>query len=257
MAHLDVNFYSEALGMATGMQVLLPEELPRARARTLYLLHGMSDDESTWTRRTSIERYAAGRGLAVVMPFGGLGWYTDMHRGPKWFSFLTEELPAKCRALFPMLSDRREDTFAAGLSMGGYGALKCGLRAGKVFSRVASLSGALDAYDCALNGRGLAPQAFWEDVFGPAEGIPGSRNDLFRAAEEMRDSEFRPDVYMWCGTEDFLYYQNIRMRDHLRRLGYSPTYGESAGDHQWLYWDRWIQDVLDWLVPGEEGNPWR
>ncbi|NLF28123.1 MAG: esterase family protein [Clostridiales bacterium] len=255
MAHLDVNFYSEALGAATRMQVLLPEGMLRGRARTLYLLHGMSDDESAWMRRTSIERYAAQKGLAVVMPFGGLGWYTDMRRGPKWFSFLTEELPARCRALFPMLSGRREDTFAAGLSMGGYGALKCGLRAGNVFSRVASLSGALDAHDCAVNG-GLAPEGFWEDAFGPAERIPGSFDDLFQAAEEARDSEFRPDVYMWCGTGDFLYYQNARMRDHLRGLGYSLRYEESEGDHQWLYWDRKIRDALDWFAP-EEGRPMR
>ena len=50
---------------------------------------------------------------------------------------------------------------------------------------------------------------------------------------------------------------NTRMRDHLRALGYDLTYAESPGDHQWRCWDAKIQDALDWLVPGEEGNPWR
>ena len=133
--------------------------------------------------------------------------------------------------------------------MGGYGALKCGLRAPEVFSKVASLSGGLDAV-------GMASRAnaggYWTDVFGPAEEVRGSVNDLFAAAVEMKDSPLRPDIYMWCGTEDFLHKANIRMRNHLRKLGYNLIYQESHGDHQWKYWDAKIQTVLDWLVPGKE-----
>ena len=87
--------------------------------------------------------------------------------------------------------------------------------------------------------------------------MPGSENDLLAAAEALKDSPLRPSVYMWCGTEDFLYNMNARMRDCLRALGYDLTYEESPGDHQWLYWDKKIVDALDWLVPEEEGNPWR
>ena len=140
-----------------------------------------------------------------------------------YFAFVARELPALCRRFFPILSTRREDTFAGGVSMGGYGALKCALRAPETFSRAISLSGALDAADVAQNGGDLAPRAFWEDVFGPAEVVPGSENDLFSAAAEMQDSPLRPKVYMWCGTEDFLYAMNTRMRDHLRALGYDLT----------------------------------
>ena len=257
MAHLVVHLYSDTLGMRTRMHVLLPECLTEGKAKTLYLLHGMSDNDGMWMRRTSIDRYAAAKNLAVVMPDGGLGWYTDMRRGLPYFAFVARELPALCRRFFPILSTRREDTFAGGVSMGGYGALKCALRAPETFSRAISLSGALDAADVAQNGGDLAPRAFWEDVFGPAEVVPGSENDLFSAAAEMQDSPLRPKVYMWCGTEDFLYAMNTRMRDHLRALGYDLTYAESPGDHQWRCWDAKIQDALDWLVPGEEGNPWR
>lgn len=241
------------------MDVILPEKTKGQigmegtdggeRWKTLYLLHGMSDDHSIWQRRTSIERYASEKGIAVVMPTTHLGWYTDMYLGLKYFTFITDELPKVCRQFFPNLSDRREDTYAAGLSMGGYGALKCGLRAPEVFSKVASLSGGLDAV-------GMASRAnaggYWTDVFGPAEKVRGSVNDLFAAAVEMKDSPLRPDIYMWCGTEDFLHKANIRMRNHLRKLGYNLIYQESHGDHQWKYWDAKIQTVLDWLVPGKE-----
>ena len=257
MAHLVVDYYADALGVQTRMHVLLPQRLAAGKAKTLYLLHGMSDDEGTWMRRTSIERYAEEKGLAVVMPDGGLGWYTDMYRGLAWFKFISGELPALCRRFFPILSDKREDTYIGGNSMGGYGALKCALRAPQTFSKVISLSGALDAADTAINNTVPATRRYWEDVFGPAEDVSGSENDLFAAATALTDPALRPRIYMWCGTEDFLYAQNIRMRDHLRALGYDLTYEESPGDHQWRHWDKKIADALDWLLPGEGEDAWR
>ena len=258
MALLHIDFYSHVLMMEMQMDVILPEnthgqigmegQADDGQWKTLYLLHGMSDDHTIWQRRTSIERYAAGKGIAVVMPTTHLGWYTDMYRGFKYFTFISDELPKICRQFFPRLSPRREDTFAAGLSMGGYGALKCGLRAPHVFSKVASLSGAVDAADTARKNEG---DPYWLDVFGPADRVPGSFNDLFTAARWLKKS-MRPDVYMWCGTEDFLYEQNVRMRDHLRKLRYNLTYEESPGDHQWKYWDQKIQTVLDWMLPEQE-----
>ena len=257
MAHLVVDYYADALGVQTRMHVLLPQRLAAGKAKTLYLLHGMSDDEGTWMRRTSIERYAEEKGLAVVMPDGGLGWYTDMYRGLAWFKFISGELPALCRRFFPILSDKREDTYIGGNSMGGYGALKCALRAPQTFSKVISLSGALDAVDTAINNTVPATRRYWEDVFGPAEDVSGSENDLFAAATALTDPALRPRIYMWCGTEDFLYGQNTRMRDHLRALGYDLTYEESPGDHQWRHWDKKIADALDWLLPGEGEDAWR
>ena len=128
--------------------------------------------------------------------------------------------------------------------MGGYGALKCALRAGDVFSRGASLSGAADI-------RQLPPGGYWEDVFGPREQIPGSFNDLFAAAKAL-PPENRPPLYMWCGTEDSLLPGNHALRDHLLALGYDLTYAESAGNHAWQWWDLHIQDVLRWLFPQTE-----
>ena len=260
MALLHVDYYSHVLKMEMQMDVILPETTVGQigmegvgggeKWKTLYLLHGMSDDHTIWQRRTSIERYAAEKGVAVVMPTTHLGWYTDMHYGYKYFTATAVELPRICRQLFPNLSDRREDTYAAGLSMGGYGAMKFGLRAPETFSKVASLSGGLDAVNIASK---LGERSFWEDVFGPADRIEGSFNDLFAAATELKDSPLRPEVYMWCGTEDFLYDQNGKMRDHLRALGYDLTYEESPGDHQWKYWDAKIQTILGWLIPGKEG----
>ena len=254
MALLHVDFFSNVLGMAANMDVILPEKTKGqigmegnaggGKYKTLYLLHGMSDDHTIWQRRTSIERYASEYNLAVVMPTTHLGWYTDMHHGSQYFTFIAREVPEVCRWFFKNMSEKREDTFAAGLSMGGYGALKLGLNAPETFSRVASLSGGLDVATFCENPP-VEMGDLWVNVFGEKSAVRGSVNDLFAQAEKL--TEKRPAVYMWCGTEDFLYDQNVRMRDHLEKLGYDLTYEEGPGDHQWKYWDEKIKTVLEWL----------
>lgn len=242
MACLSWTFHSPSLRMATHAFVVLPE-YPAQPQNTLILLHGLSGACDTWNRRTSIERYAQNHNLAVIMPEVQRSWYTDMVYGLPYFTFITDELPRLAANTLRVPVDPAH-LYVGGLSMGGYGALKCALRAGDVFSRGASLSGAADI-------RQLPPGGYWEDVFGPREQIPGSFNDLFAAAEAL-PPENRPPLYMWCGTEDSLLPGNHALRDHLLALGYDLTYAESAGNHAWQWWDLHIQDVLRWLFPQTE-----
>ena len=112
---------------------------------------------------------------------------------------------------------------------------------------MAALSGAVDVSALTLE-KPAGERGYWEDVFGPAQAIAGSENDLFAVSERLAASgKALPKLYMWCGTEDGLYGQNVRLRDHLRAKGYDLTYEESPGDHQWKYWDEKIQTVLSWL----------
>ena len=153
MAFFEMNYHSDALRMGVSVNVILPEKAKtvigmsadgKDTYKTLYLLHGLSDDHTIWMRRTSIERYAADYGIAVVMPCVARSWYTDTAYGMKYFTFVTEELPRVCRGFFKGMSDKREDNFIAGLSMGGYGAIKAALTCPEKFGGCASLSGALD-----------------------------------------------------------------------------------------------------------------
>ena len=242
MACLSWTFHSPSLRMATHAFVVLPE-YPAQPQNTLILLHGLSGACDTWNRRTSIERYAQKHNLAVIMPEVQRSWYTDMVYGLPYFTFITDELPRLAANTLRVPVDPAH-LYVGGLSMGGYGALKCALRAGDVFSRGASLSGAADI-------RQLPPGGYWEDVFGPREQIPGSFNDLFAAAKAL-PPENRPPLYMWCGAEDSLLPGNHALRDHLLALGYDLTYAESAGNHAWQWWDLHIQDVLRWLFPQTE-----
>ena len=149
MAMIRCNYFSETLGLSTSMTVIVPQATKgqigmkgvatRERHPVLWLLHGGSDDDTIWMRRTSIERYVSELGLAVVMPQVQLSFYTDMAYGGKYGTFLMEELPQIARSLFP-LSDAREENYVAGLSMGGYGAFKWALSKPDMFAAAAGLS---------------------------------------------------------------------------------------------------------------------
>ena len=254
MALMQVNFFSNVLETSVQMNVIIPQQTSgqigmETKAEkafpTLYLLHGLSDDHTIWLRRTSIERYVSDMNLAVVMPTTHAGWYTDMAYGSRYWTYLTQELPQVCRSFFRGMSDKREDNFIAGLSMGGYGAFKAALGAPQTFCAAASLSGALDV-DELVRTNSLRDAHYWYTVFGDPAKIKGSQNDVFYLAEQCRVSGPMPRLYQWCGTEDSLYAQNVRLRDHLQRLGYDLTYEESPGFNRWNYWDEKIQSVLKW-----------
>lgn len=262
MAWLTTRFYSQKLGVSTSAEIILPQpdaqgqigtSTPERRNRypALYLLHGWSDDETIWMRRTSIERYASSYPLVVVMPRVDLSYYQDTASGMKYWSYLTEELPALCEEWFPINSSR-ESRFAAGLSMGGYGAFRMGLERPDLFNAVASLSGALDIGTLARAWRDDAErQKVMRGIFGNLERLAGSESDLIGLLN--RPKQDRARFLQWCGTEDFLYEANLRFRDAAKESGLNHIYREGTGDHSWQHWDREIQGVLDWLMnPPEE-----
>jgi putative tributyrin esterase len=253
----EVKFHSEVLDLRNTMYVLLPQRTMAERQskrapkyRVLYLLHGHSDDHTAWQRWTSIERYVEGLNLAVVMPAGHLSFYTDMVYGGKYGQFIGEEVPAVVHDLFP-LSSKREDTFIAGLSMGGYGAFKMALTHPEQYAAAASLSGAVDIAKVLLPNKDPGNKAWlaeMRNVFGDLSKVPGSQHDLFTLAKKVSKTPVRPRLYQCCGTEDFLYADNIRFRDAVRKLPLDLTYEEGPGEHVWSYWDKMIQNVLAWMV---------
>lgn len=255
----EVNFFSETLGMRSTMNVLLPQPilLDRKRRRkpsyrTLYLLHGHSDDHTAWMRWSSIEKYAQGLELAVVMPSVHVSFYNDMAHGGAYWQFISEEVPTMVRDMYSLSADRK-DNFVAGLSMGGYGAFKLALTYPERFAAAASLSGAVDIGEVIRVKSDDPLNADWlvgmRNVFGDLSKVPGSKNDLFVLARQAAKSRLKPRLYQCCGTEDFLYPDNIRFRDAVRKLPLDLTYEEGPGDHNWGYWDAMIQNVLNWMFP--------
>jgi len=253
----EVNFSSETLGLLSSMYVLLPQRpladaqnKPRKKLRTLYLLHGHSDDHTAWQRWTSVERYVEGLNVAVVMPAVNLSFYTDMAHGGKYWQFISEEVPAVVRELYS-LSSKREDNFVAGLSMGGYGAFKLALTHPDRYAAAASLSGAVDINEILQEKKEDPLNKDWlaqmRNIFGDLSKVPGSKHYLFTLARKVAKGTVKPRLYQCCGTEDFLYADNVRFRDRIRKLPLDLTYEEAPGEHNWAFWDKMIQNVLKWM----------
>ncbi len=249
MALIDLKFYSEALGMQAEAYIVIPQKSTAGEIgiagksddkeyKCLYLLHGLSDDHTIWLRRTSIERYAADYGVCVIMPCGGKSFYTDMKYDMKYFTYITEELP-RVVSEFLKVSTKREDTYIAGLSMGGYGALKAALKKPEKYCAAAGLSSVADIKNGMFDGV-LVP------VFGEGVNIPDDE-DLFWLAENTNKNPQKPRIYMGVGTEDFLYQDNLKLKAKFEQLDYDYTYRESAGMHEWDFWDEYIQYVLKWM----------
>jgi len=253
LALLRCDFFSDVLGLDVAMTVILPQAAPakiglRGTVRpdghpTLYLLHGLSDDDTTWSRRTSIERYAETLGLAVVMPQVHRSFYADEVHGLRFWTFLSDELPDTVGSFF-RVSQRREDTFVAGLSMGGYGAFKWALRRPERFAAAASLSGALDLARLAGLPRDDDPGLF-PRVYGDRP-VSGTDDDLLWLLDQA-DPATLPRLYLCCGTEDYLYRDSLTFRDACAARGVPLTVDFGPGEHDWGYWDDRIQDVLAWL----------
>ena len=254
MAFMQLHFYSNALGMETEVEVVLPQKnmigeigmesfSGTSTYKCLYLLHGLSDDQTIWMRRTSIERYAARYGICVIMPFGGRSFYLNQKNGEKYYDYIAKELPARMHE-FLGCSMKREDRFIAGLSMGGYGALKVALKECGKYCAAAGLSSVAD----------IKTEMFKEhieNVIG-AENYLSKEEDLFELIKEKEHEENKPRLYMWCGTEDFLYQDNVKLKNYIQQFDYNYTYCESSGVHAWEYWDKQIQNVLEWMFAVKE-----
>jgi putative tributyrin esterase len=239
MAWIHMHYHSEALRMPAAMEVLLPK-VGSGPYATLYLLHEQGGDHTSWFRRTSLEQYVEGLPLAVVMPAGHLGWYTDMVFGRDYFQLITEELPRYCERTFP-ISSRREDRFIAGVGMGGYGAVKAALRASGQFAKAASFSGDLNVirvYDQ------LDPVRA-KDVFGSREGLSRNGHDLFAAAGELAQSSApRPELYIRYGTDESIREESIRFHQHAEALGFPIQLEAVVGAGGWKDWDRALEQYI-------------
>ena len=249
-----LSLFSKCLSRQVDVNVLLPQtmwekgkETETKEYPTLYLLHGHGDNYSCWQRWTNIERYAGQNGMIVIMPSVDRSWYTDTTYGDAYFTFVTEELPAMCKNLFQGVSSRPETTFVAGLSMGGYGALKIGLTYPERYSAIAAFSAVTDIENFTKDL--FAGNAYWQAIFGDVEHIGGSAHDLFHLAQVgKREGKPLPRVYLWCGTEDRLFPHTEKMRDVLLSLGYEVNYNQTSGNHSWPYWDREISRAIPYFL---------
>ncbi len=238
-----MQFLSEAIGKQTSVAILLPDDI-EPPYKTLYLFHGWSDDHSAWLRHSAIEQYAKREQIAVIMPDVGLSYYTDMVYGGHYYTYISEELPARMEREFP-LSTKKEDRYVAGLSMGGFGALKWALNEPEHFAAAASFSGALIVEELLKiheQTRNHTRKPLMQAIFGKDLNVEATGGNLITLIQKQIKA--LPPLYQYCGTEDFVYDLNILFRDQVKLLHTDLRYREGPGDHTWNYWDARIDEWL-------------
>ena len=259
MAYFRGTVRSLTLQMDTLVNVIIPydyyalDQTPGRYDKTLYLLHGLKQNADAWPRMSGVERYANNYGYFVVIPEVQRSFYTDMASGLPYFQYLTEELPELMRAMFHLPAGR-ERTYAAGLSMGGYGAMKCALARPDLFRGAMSFSSGfymLDSPDRLA--RNYYSREELKGVIGPAL-ERGPEDDLEGLMDHLQGQSCQPRLYVACGTEDPLYDVNLRMRDALQKRKLDLRYEEWPGQHDWRFWDRALERGMAYMA-GEEAAP--
>ena len=261
MAFIQMSILSKSLMRTVPVNVILPAdkmvfpgmpEPPEKPFKTLYLLHGVFGSYIDWVNGTRIQRYAEEHDLAVVMPSGDNAFYVDQPGANNYYGeFVGKELVELTRKMFP-LSRKREDTFIGGLSMGGYGAMRNGLKYWENFGSIVALSGALLVEDVAkrtnddpffLNRRDYA-----EACFGDLSKILDSdRNPKYLVRQLKKEGRPIPRIYMACGDADSLLPANQDMAAFLKEQGADVTFEVGPGAHEWDFWDTYIRKAIEWL----------
>ncbi len=245
MSLLKLQWSSQVLGKQTQAQIIFPDT-GKPPFPVLYLLHGLSDDSTMWTRQTRLETHAAGFPMVIVMPDGYRGFYTDGEEGPAYARHIGEELPSVIERMFRVRAERGGRAIG-GLSMGGYGALRVGLGYSDRFCSIHSHSGALDAGITVARYADANPDAYGPDVLAEMKLIfgtpkPGSSHDIVALAKKARRR--LPKILIDCGKDDFLLQASRDFVKNLRAAKIPHTYVEHPGSHTWEYWDSHIREAL-------------
>lgn len=248
----------KSLQRRTSISVILPadnlhflqdtEEIVPQPYKTLYLLHGLYGSDDIFLANTSIQKFAEDNGIAIVIPCGENSFYVDHEDSHRFYGeYVGQELLDITRNIFP-LSDKREDTFIAGFSMGGYGAIRNGLKYSKNFSKIGMISAALitdEIVNYVSDSNVLRSRQFYESLFGDLNKLKGSDMDPKALIENCDDI---PDIFMACGENDFLLDKNVDFYDFLKSKEIDCEFIKAPGEHTWEFCDKYIKEFIKTLV---------
>ncbi|HSQ23803.1 MAG TPA: alpha/beta hydrolase family protein [Pyrinomonadaceae bacterium] len=247
-----IQLQSKLVNMTLAYNVILPPDYRTSsttRYPVFYLLHGFGGHYTDWVTRTNVADYAAQYRMIVVTPEGNNGWYTDSvsTATDKYESYILKELIPDVQKRFRTI-ESRYGRGIAGLSMGGYGALKFGLKSPEMFAFAGSMSGPL-AIPTWTEEDLKNLRSIYESVlktYGPLGSETRKANDIFEITRGFTPARVAamPYIYLDCGTEDFLVSDNNRFAALLREKKIPHEFRELPGEHSWVYWDRQIREVL-------------
>lgn len=246
MSYNNITFFSNALGKQSNMLVYVPDNISLAPFKVVYQLHGYSDNGTMWLWRSNISRYAEERGLMVVFPDGGKGYYTNSVQADEYYEDHILETVDFVDKVFNT-SKKREDRFIGGLSMGGYGSMKIGLKNPDKFASVCAHSAVMDIvefYQRAYKENEVNRIKRFNAIFGPIENFK-EEDELFYWVKK-NGNKIR--IHFDIGTEDFLFAGNEKMHKFMLDNKIEHVYETHPGCHSWDYWDAHVSKALDFHI---------
>lgn len=233
-------------------RVILPRDYNKNTSDkypVLYLLHGLTGHFDDWWNRSKISEYVFEYNYIVVMPEGDNGWYSDSATVPanKYESYIIKELIPEIDNNLRTLASR-ESRAVAGLSMGGYGSLKFGLKYPQMFGLVGSFSGVIGAAGYTkkeVGGEGILSNTIMT-AFGKKSSQTRKTNDIFRMMKTItaKNKNSLPFFYVDCGTEDFLITSNRAFSTMLFEKKIPHEFRQFPGNHDWKIFDEQVIEFL-------------
>jgi len=267
MALFQINYFSEALRRITTFNMFSPNDVPEfmrennkhyeRETKTLFLLHGYSGNTIDWMAGSLAQQLAGKYNLAIVMPSGENSFYLDgKGTGKAYGRYIGEEMVNYVCQTFG-LSKKKEDMAIGGLSMGGFGAIHTALKYPETFGKAIGLSSALIIHGVKNmkpeEKNDMADYDYYSSVFGELDKLEASENNPETLVKKLKSAnEVIPSMYMACGTEDFLIEENRSFRDFLKAQEVDVTYRESAGIHDWDFWNEYLEPSILWMLGEEE-----
>lgn len=245
MKDLQICLFSVTLGRAIPIRCLVPEG---NNLKCLFLLHGFGGNQDQWCDESIITLLVEQYGLAVVMPHCGNGYYEDTQEDMPYF--VGSELVSYIRKVLPV-SNKKVDTYIAGISMGGFGALLIGAKFPNVFGKIVSLSGAFIIPDVVIGNTGVLGNAdpdYFRSVFGDFDTLEGSTKDPVAEAISASAKGNLLAIFLLCGSDDVLYQGNLKVVKDLRNHNIPVVWYSYKGTHCWSFWNDSLPVIFKWLV---------
>ncbi len=266
MAFVQMSFYADSIRRRTPVYMCIPNDINplwikdnphhKRPTKTLVMLHGYTDFANEWVNSSLINELCNEYNIAAVMPSGDNCFYLNGEAtGFQYCDYIGVELLEYIRKTFN-LALKAEDTFIGGLSMGGFGAIHTGLAHPENYSKVIGLSSALIVNEVKNMKEGygneVANYEYFRQVFGDPAKLAESENNPEYLIKKLKENNAKiPDIFMACGTEDFLIEPNRQFRDFLKSQGVPVTYHESKGVHDWHFWNEYLEPAFKWAVGDE------